>query len=71
MITRDPGAPFDTPNGVIGRQGRNELTLSFRPDPYLHRLLQYIFVMGKRTDFGSGGEKNKILPELQTNDIGV
>ena len=30
-----------------------------------------IFVMGKRTDFGSFFEKNKILPELQTNDIGV
>ena len=39
MITRDPGAPFDTPNAVIGRQGRNELTLSFRPAPYLARLL--------------------------------
>ena len=38
MVTRDPGAPFDTPNVVIGRQGRNELTLSFRPDPYLARL---------------------------------
>ena len=38
MITRDPGASFDTPNVVIGRQGRNELTLSFRPAPYLHRL---------------------------------
>ena len=36
MVTRDPGAPFDTPNVVIGRQGRNELTLSFRPPPYLH-----------------------------------
>jgi len=39
MITRDPDASFDTPNVVIGRQGRNELTLSFRPAPYLHRLL--------------------------------
>ena len=39
MITRDPDASFDTPNVVIGRQGRNELTLSFRPHPYLHRLL--------------------------------
>ena len=39
MVTRDPGAPFDTPNVVIGRQGRNELTLSFRPDPYLATLL--------------------------------
>ena len=39
MVTRDPGASFDTPNVVIGRQGRNELTLSFRPDPYLARLL--------------------------------
>ena len=39
MVTRDPGASFDTPNVVIGRQGRNELTLSFRPAPYLHRLL--------------------------------
>ena len=35
MVTRDPDASFDTPNVVIGRQGRNELTLSFRPDPYL------------------------------------
>ena len=41
MFTRDPGAPFDTPNAVIGRQGRNELTLSFRPDPYLATLLKY------------------------------
>ena len=32
---------------------------------------QYIFVMGKRTDFGPFFEKNKILPELQTNDIGI
>jgi len=39
MVTRDPDASFDTPNVVIGRQGRNELTLSFRPAPYLHRLL--------------------------------
>ena len=39
MITRDPGAPFDTPNAVIRRQDRNELTLSFRPDPYLSTLL--------------------------------
>ncbi len=39
MVTRDPDASFDTPNVVIGRQGRNELTLSFRPHPYLHRLL--------------------------------
>ena len=39
MITRDPDASFDTPNVVIVRQGRNELSLSFRPDPYLHRLL--------------------------------
>ena len=39
MITRDPDASFDTPNVVIGRQGRNELTLSFRPDPYLSTLL--------------------------------
>ena len=30
-----------------------------------------IFVMGKRTDFGPFFEKNKILPELQTNDIGI
>ena len=30
-----------------------------------------IFVIGKRTDFGSGSEKNKILPELRTNNIGV
>ena len=42
MITRDPGAPFGTPNAVIGRQGRNELTLSFRPDPNLSRLLVYV-----------------------------
>ena len=42
MFTRDPGAPFDTPNAAIGSQGRNELTLSFRPPPYLHRLLWYI-----------------------------
>ena len=39
MITRDPDASFDTPNVVIGRQGRNELTLCFRPAPYLARLL--------------------------------
>ena len=39
MITRDPGAPFGTPNAVIGRQGGYELTLSFRPDPNLSRLL--------------------------------
>jgi len=39
MFTRDPGAPFDTPNVVIGSQGRNELTLSFRPAPYLATLL--------------------------------
>ena len=39
MVTRDPDASFDTPNVVIGRQGRNELTLSFRPAPYLARLL--------------------------------
>ena len=39
MITRDPDASFDTPNVVIGRQDRNELTLSFRPDPYLSTLL--------------------------------
>ena len=39
MVTRDPDASFDTPNVVIGRQGRNELTLCFRPLPYLHRLL--------------------------------
>ena len=39
MFTRDPDASFDTPNVVIGRQGRNELTLSFRPDPYLSTLL--------------------------------
>ena len=39
MITRDPDASFDTPNVVIGRQDRNELTLSFRPDPNLSRLL--------------------------------
>ena len=43
MITRDPDASFDTPNVVIGRQGRNELTLSFRPAPYLHRLLRYLY----------------------------
>ena len=39
MITRDPGAPFGTPNAVIGSQGGYELTLSFRPDPNLSRLL--------------------------------
>ncbi len=40
--------------------------------PHLLRQGPYqIFVMGKRTDFGSFFEKNKILPELQTNDIGV
>ena len=39
MFTRDPGAPFGTPNVVIGRQGHNELTLSFRPLPYLSTLL--------------------------------
>ena len=39
MVTRDPDASFDTPNVVIGRQDRNELTLSFRPDPYLSTLL--------------------------------
>ena len=39
MFTRDPGAPFDTPNAVIRRQGHNELTLSFRPLPYLSTLL--------------------------------
>ena len=39
MFTRDPDASFDTPNVVIGRQDRNELTLSFRPDPYLSTLL--------------------------------
>ena len=42
MFTRDPGAPFGTPNVVIGRQGRNELTLSFRPPPYLSRLLYIV-----------------------------
>ena len=41
MITRDPGAPFGTPNAVIGSQGGYELTLSFRPDPYLASLLIY------------------------------
>ena len=30
------------PNLVIGRQGRNELTLSFRPAPYLHTLLSVL-----------------------------
>ena len=40
MFTRDPDASFDTPNVVIGRQDRNELTLSFRPDPYLSTLLE-------------------------------
>ena len=39
MITRDPDASFDTPNAVIGSQGGYELTLSFRPDPNLSRLL--------------------------------
>ena len=42
MVTRDPDASFDTPNVVIGRQGRNELTLSFRPDPYLATLLHVV-----------------------------
>ena len=42
MVTRDPDASFDTPNVVIGRQDRNELTLSFRPDPYLSTLLASI-----------------------------
>ena len=40
MVTRDPDASFDTPNAVTGRQDRNELTLSFRPHPYLSRLLE-------------------------------
>ena len=39
MGTRAPGAPFDTPNAVIRRQGHNELTLFFRPLPYLSTLL--------------------------------
>ena len=39
MITRDPGAPFGTPNVVIRRQGGYELSLCFRPPPYLHTLL--------------------------------
>ena len=43
MVTRDPDASFDTPNVVIGRQGRNELTLSFRPAPYLARLLGSLY----------------------------
>ena len=42
MVTRDPDASFDTPNVVIGRQDRNELTLSFRPDPYLSTLLVFV-----------------------------
>ena len=46
MITRDPDASFDTPNVVIGRQGRNELTLSFRPAPYLARLLSHLALYG-------------------------
>ena len=54
MITRDPDASFDTPNVVIGRQGRNELTLSFRPAPYLHRLL------GK-SEIDLGGSQTAIL----------
>ena len=33
MGTRDPGASFDTLNVVIRRQGRCELTLSFRIPP--------------------------------------
>ena len=37
----------------------------------VHAVQADIFVMGKRTDFGPFFEKNKILPELQTNDIGV
>ena len=45
MFTRDPDASFDTPNVVIGRQDRNELTLSFRPDPYLSTLLRGLRVL--------------------------
>ena len=56
MITRDPGASFDTPNVVIGRQGRNELTLSFRPAPYLHRLLG----LGKHLWSGDLGRRKEL-----------
>ena len=52
MITRDPGAPFGTPSAVIRRQGRNELTLSFRPDPFLSRLLS-----SPEADFGGVGTR--------------
>ena len=61
MCTRDPGASFDTPNVVIGRQGRNELTLSFRPDPYLATLLgksirpERLLVFGKIKKVVSAG----------------
>ena len=46
MVTRDPDASFDTPNVVIGRQDRNELTLSFRPDPYL----DYVYTRSSTID---------------------
>ena len=59
MITRDPDASFDTPNVVIGRQGRNELTLSFRPAPYLHRLLAAVAT----TCVGDGGALSTILTQ--------
>ena len=64
MFTRDPGAPFDTPNGVIGRQGRNELTLSFRPDStptcidsYILGMLAAVasFSMNSRGNFVTAG----------------
>ena len=71
MITRDPGAPFGTPNAVIGSQGGYELTLSFRPDPNLSRLLQcgecrrfYIYYMFFNID-------TSLLEKLNTKQIAV
>ena len=63
MVTRDPDASFDTPNVVIGRQGRNELTLSFRPDPYLSTLL-CIMLMKK------DGERNARLESWLESPLG-
>ena len=62
MFTRDPDASFDTPNVVIGRQGRNELTLSFRPAPYLHRLLKYTFalILGVYSSWGAGERRGSV-----------
>ena len=42
MFTRDTDASFGTPNVVIARRTIIELTLSFRPLPYLSRLLPMI-----------------------------